>query len=67
MRLERLNAPAFQLPDLVAFNERVRERLDPWLGRRWVRRLAILFAQIEPKFPGRLCPVATAMAPPETY
>ncbi|HUG45599.1 MAG TPA: PBP1A family penicillin-binding protein [Sphingomicrobium sp.] len=28
-------------PDLVAFNRRVRQRVDPWLERRWVRRLAI--------------------------
>ena len=30
---------AFQLPDLVAFNQRVHDRVDPWLARRWVRRL----------------------------
>ena len=31
---------AFQLPDLVAFNQRVHDRVDPWFDRRWVRRLA---------------------------
>ena len=30
---------AFQLPDLVAFNQRVHARIDPWFERRWVRRL----------------------------
>jgi penicillin-binding protein 1A len=43
MRSERLSAAQFQLPDLVAFNERVRERLDAWFSRTWVRRLGILF------------------------
>ena len=32
--------PAFQLPDLVAFNQRVHDRVDPWFERRWVRRVA---------------------------
>src|SRR6476469_9058027 len=40
MKFERLNVPDWQLPDLVAFNRRVHERLDPWFERRWVRRLA---------------------------
>jgi penicillin-binding protein 1A len=31
---------ALQIPDLVAFNQRVHERVDPWFGRTWVRRLA---------------------------
>ena len=31
---------AFQLPDLVAFNQRVHDRVDPWFERRWVRRLS---------------------------
>jgi len=44
MRFERLSAPRLPLPDLVGFNERVRSRIGPWLQRRWVRRLAILFA-----------------------
>jgi penicillin-binding protein 1A len=37
MKFERLNVPDWQLPDLVAFNERVRERIDPLWQRRWVR------------------------------
>ena len=44
MRLESLRAPGFQLPDLVAFNNRVHERIDPIFRRRWVRWLAIVFA-----------------------
>ena len=31
---------AFPLPDLVAFNARVRDRFDPLFKRRWVRRAA---------------------------
>jgi penicillin-binding protein 1A len=40
MKFERLTVPDWQLPDLVAFNERVHERIDPWWERKWVRRLA---------------------------
>ena len=39
MKFERLNVPQWQLPDLVAFNERVHERIDPWWEHQWVRRL----------------------------
>ena len=38
MRSERLSASSSQLPDLVAFNARIRERIDPLLDRKWVRR-----------------------------
>src|SRR5688500_3199803 len=38
MKFERLTVPDLPLPDLVAFNRRVRERVDPWFERRWVRR-----------------------------
>src|SRR5215213_7649232 len=37
MKFERLNVPEWPLPDLVAFNRRVHERIDPWWARRWVR------------------------------
>ena len=37
MKFERLNVPDWPLPDLVAFNQRVRDRIDPWWRRRWVR------------------------------
>ncbi|HEU5483099.1 MAG TPA: penicillin-binding protein, partial [Sphingomicrobium sp.] len=40
MKFERLPAPSWDFPDLVAFNERVRERLEPIWNRRWVRRLS---------------------------
>ena len=40
MKFERLPAPSWDFPDLVAFNERVRERLEPIWDRRWVRRLS---------------------------
>jgi len=38
MKFERLTVPQWQLPDLVAFNERVRGRIEPWWQRKWVRR-----------------------------
>ncbi len=45
MKFERLNAPGWELPDLVAFNNRVHEWVDPFFARRWVRGLAwTLFA-----------------------
>ncbi|MFL6829090.1 MAG: penicillin-binding protein 1A [Sphingomicrobium sp.] len=39
MKFERLNVPDWQLPDLVAFNQKVHERIDPWWERKWVRRV----------------------------
>src|SRR3954464_10283044 len=39
MKFERLNVPNWPLPDLVAFNQRVHERIDPWWARRWVRAI----------------------------
>ena len=44
MKFERLNVPDWQLPDLVAFNERVHQLVDPWWARRWVRWTAWVFA-----------------------
>ena len=41
MRFERLSAPQFDLPDMVAFNQRVRDRIDPLFQRKWVRWLGI--------------------------
>jgi len=45
MKFERLTIPNWklpelpELPDLVAFNRRVHQRIDPWWERLWVRRL----------------------------
>src|SRR5689334_9903747 len=39
MQFERLNIPSWELPDLVAFNARVHDRVDPYWERKWVRRL----------------------------
>src|SRR3954451_3341927 len=39
MKFERLTIPDWQLPDLVAFNQRVHQRVDPWWEERWIRRL----------------------------
>src|SRR3954471_8837689 len=44
MKFERLNVPEWPLPDLVAFNERVHARIDPWWQRRWVRAITWAFA-----------------------
>ncbi|MEA3067259.1 MAG: penicillin-binding protein, partial [Sphingomonadales bacterium] len=38
MKFERLNVPDWPLPDLVAFNEKVHEVVDPWWERAWFRR-----------------------------
>ena len=38
MRSESLSALPSKLPDLAAFNARIRERIDPWLDRKWIRR-----------------------------
>ncbi len=40
MKFERLTVPDWPLPDLVAFNSRVHEWVDPWWARRWVRLIA---------------------------
>jgi penicillin-binding protein 1A len=40
MKFERLTPPGWRLPDLVAFNSRVRERLDPLWQRLWIRWMA---------------------------
>src|SRR5437762_1875100 len=39
MKFERLTVPDVPLPDLVAFNRRVHEWVDPWWANMWVRRL----------------------------
>jgi penicillin-binding protein 1A len=39
MKFERLTVPDWQLPDLVAFNRRVHERIDPYWESKWVRRV----------------------------
>ena len=44
MKFERLNVPEWPLPDLVAFNGRVHEWVDPWWERIWVRRVTWAFA-----------------------
>jgi penicillin-binding protein 1A len=53
MKFESLTVPAWKLPDLVEFNRRVHERVDPWWERLWVRRLTwaglglfVLFASV---------------------
>jgi len=50
MKFERLNVPQWPLPDLVAFNQRVHEWIDPWWARKWVRwtgwAVAALFALV---------------------
>lgn len=41
MTFESLTSKPVPMPDLVAFNQRVRDRLDPLFQRRWVRWLTI--------------------------
>lgn len=40
MKFERLSVPNWPIPDLVAFNNRVHEWIDPWWAHRWVRFIA---------------------------
>ena len=44
VKSQSLSLPNLPMPDLVAFNARVHERIDPWFERRWVRRLAMIAA-----------------------
>ncbi|HEY6047982.1 MAG TPA: transglycosylase domain-containing protein, partial [Sphingomicrobium sp.] len=44
MKFERLTVPDWPLPDLVAFNARVHEWVDPWWQRVWVRRITWVLA-----------------------
>jgi penicillin-binding protein 1A len=39
MKFERLPVPDWELPDLVAFNQRVHERIDPLWEHKWIRRI----------------------------
>ena len=39
MKFESLTLPSWNLPDLVEFNRRVHERVDPLWEHLWVRRL----------------------------
>jgi penicillin-binding protein 1A len=39
MKFERLPIPDWELPDLVAFNQRVHERIDPLWEHKWIRRI----------------------------
>src|SRR4051812_49897178 len=43
MKFERLNVPDWPLPDLVAFNQRVHDWIDPWWQRRLVRWMTWAF------------------------
>src|SRR6476620_2003188 len=37
MKFERLTVPDWPFPDLVAFNRKVHEWVDPWWAHKWVR------------------------------
>jgi penicillin-binding protein 1A len=41
-KLPHIDVEKWPLPDMVAFNRRVHDRVDPWFARKWVRRLAWL-------------------------
>jgi penicillin-binding protein 1A len=40
MNLSSIQLPNIKLPNLVVFNHRVHQRIDPWFERKWVRRLS---------------------------
>ena len=52
MKFERLVPPSIPFPDMVAFNERVHDWIDPIFSRRWVRRLAYAAAGLFAIFTG---------------
>ena len=52
MKFERLAPPSIPFPDMVAFNERVHDWIDPLFSRRWVRRLAYAAAGLFAIFTG---------------
>ena len=66
MKFERLSPPNLQLPDLVAFNERVHARVDPFFQRRWVRWLSIAGAALFGLFAAVWLYFATGLPSSET-
>jgi penicillin-binding protein 1A len=69
MKFERLTPPGWQLPDLVAFNERVHAWVDPWWARWWLRwitwgiaALFVLFAAMWIYFAAGLPSAKTLLA-----
>ncbi len=66
MNFERLSTPSLPMPDLVAFNTRVRGRLAPVFQRRWVKRLAILGAFMFAVFAGVWLYFATGLPSSDT-
>ena len=66
MKFEALSPPRVPLPDLVAFNRRVHERIDPWFARKWVKRLAIAAAILFAVFGGVWLYFATGLPSAQT-
>ena len=66
MKFERLSPPPIPMPDLVAFNRRVHERVDPWFARRWVKRLSIAGAAMFLLFAGVWVYFATGLPTAQT-
>ena len=66
MKFERLSPPNVPLPDLVEFNRRVHERLDPFFGRRWIKRAAIIGAVLFALFSGVWLYFATGLPSADT-
>jgi len=52
MKFERLAPPSIPFPDMVAFNERVHDWIDPIFSRRWVRHVAYAAAGLFAVFTG---------------
>jgi penicillin-binding protein 1A len=66
MKFEQLSLPPVRLPDLVAFNDRVRGRIDPWIQRRWIKRLTIVGAVVFAAFAGIWLYFATGLPSAQT-
>ena len=66
MKFESLSPPNVPMPDLVEFNRRVRDRLEPVFGRRWVKHLAIVGAILFALFSGVWLYFATGLPSADT-
>jgi len=66
MKFESLSPPNVPMPDLVEFNRRIRDRLEPFFGRRWVKRLAVVGAILFALFSGVWLYFATGLPSNDT-
>lgn len=66
MNFQRLTPSRVPMPDLVAFNRRVIERVGPWFERTWVKRLSMLGAVLFAAFAGVWLYFATGLPTAQT-